>query len=217
MYLTRIDINPRRRSSRRVLASPHLLHGAVNTCFPPSSDAGRVLWRVDEHRNGTYLYLVSSTRPDATGFVEEHGWPLADSWKTRDYGTVLDAVVAGRHFAFRLRANPVRHVRPAGDERGRGKRVGHVTADQQLAWLRERAGDWGLDVGEDGESTARVVERKIWTFPRGGRRVTVATAVFEGRLRVTDPHRLKAQLVEGFGPAKAYGCGLMTLASAGEP
>ncbi|WP_374224686.1 type I-E CRISPR-associated protein Cas6/Cse3/CasE [Streptomyces sp. ISL-99] len=45
-----------------------------------------------------------------------------------------------------------------------------------------------------------------------GRRVTLHTATFEGRLRNTDPAAFSACLVEGIGPSKAYGCGLLTLA-----
>lgn len=216
MYFTRIEVNANRRAARRVLASPHLLHGAVTSCFPRSVDPGRMLWRVDERRNGTFVYLVSAVEPDATGFVEDHGWPRAESWQVRPYRPVLDAVIDGRSLHFRLRANPVRSVRPEGGERSRGKRVGHVTADQQLSWLQDRAAGWGFAVGGAANSTAQLVERKVWTFPRGGRRVTVAMATFEGVLTVTDAERLRARLVDGMGPAKAYGCGLMTLAPATE-
>ncbi len=39
------------------------------------------------------------------------------------------------------------------------------------------------------------------------------TAQFDGYLTVTDPRLLQHALVTGVGPAKAYGCGLMTLAA----
>jgi CRISPR system Cascade subunit CasE len=219
MYFTRIEVDANRRASRRVLSSPHLLHGAVTSCFPRSVDPGRVLWRIDERPNGTYLYLLSGDEPDATGFVEEHGWPRAESWQPRPYQPVLDAIVDGRAFSFRLRANPVRNVRPddGGDGRVRGKRVGHVTASQQLGWLHDRAGGWGFFLGDVDAATAQVVERRVWTFPRHGRRVTVAMATFEGVLTVTDSELLRSNLATGMGPAKAYGCGLMTLAPAPGP
>ena len=43
-------------------------------------------------------------------------------------------------------------------------------------------------------------------------RVPVVTATFDGRLTVTDPEALRQALTSGIGRAKAYGCGLMTLA-----
>lgn len=218
-FLTRIEINPRRRASQRVLASPHRMHGAVNLCFPPSTVAGRTLWRIDRTTTATYLYLVSDVAPDATGFVEEHGWPAAGGWITRDYGSVLDKVRDGASFSFRLAANPVRHRRPASEadvagvsERTRGKRVAHVTAAHQMAWLIGRATDWGFEVGTVEEPTARIVERRVLVFPRAGQDVTVGLAVFEGLLKVIDAAELRRRLVQGIGPAKAYGCGLLTLA-----
>jgi CRISPR system Cascade subunit CasE len=45
-----------------------------------------------------------------------------------------------------------------------------------------------------------------------GPRVSLATATYQGRLRVTDADLLRDKLLTGIGPAKAYGCGLLTLA-----
>jgi CRISPR system Cascade subunit CasE len=45
-----------------------------------------------------------------------------------------------------------------------------------------------------------------------GPRVSLVTATYEGRLRVTDVDVLRERLLGGVGPAKAYGCGLLTLA-----
>ena len=43
--------------------------------------------------------------------------------------------------------------------------------------------------------------------------MTLSTALFEGVLRVEDPAVLRTALVSGIGPAKGYGCGLLTLAA----
>lgn len=232
-YLTRIEINPRRRSSTRVLASPHRMHGAVSLCFPPSTPPGRVLWRIDRAAAGLYLYLVSAVAPDPTGFVEEHGWPATGGWATRDYAPLLDKVQAGVSFSFRLAANPVHHVRPpstprrdSDDDRGkgaadiadrrggrvRGQRFAHITVAQQLTWLVSRAPGWGFSVGSEDEPTARIVERRKLVFTRNQQPVTVGLAVFEGHLTVTDAVVLRERLVSGIGAAKAYGCGMLTLA-----
>ena len=66
---------------------------------------------------------------------------------------------------------------------------------------------------EDGcPPTARVVERANLRFRRRDRTVTVRTARFDGVLEVTDVDALRSTLVNGLGKAKAYGCGLLTLA-----
>ncbi|MGV1004388.1 MAG: type I-E CRISPR-associated protein Cas6/Cse3/CasE [Candidatus Nanopelagicales bacterium] len=221
MQLTRIEINPQRRESARLLASPHRVHAAVLSCFPPSGSPRRPLWRLDQTQGGMYLYVLSDTACDPTGFVELYGWPLSPGWVQRDYTPLLEMVDAGRRFSFRLRANPVHSVRSADMAgSGRGRRVAHVTADQQLGWLVQRSAGWGFDIGTPEVPSAMVVHRRTWEFwrsrdtagARRGDRVTIATATFEGDLRVTDADRLRAQLVAGFGSAKGYGCGLMTLA-----
>ncbi|MGJ7908239.1 type I-E CRISPR-associated protein Cas6/Cse3/CasE [Actinopolyspora sp. H202] len=69
------------------------------------------------------------------------------------------------------------------------------------------------DVSEfagDVRITAR--ERHSFAKKRGSKPVVLHTATFEGRLRVTSVELLRRALLHGVGPAKAYGCGLLTLA-----
>lgn len=215
MHLTRIEVNPRRRGTRSLLASPHRVHGAVNACFPPSEREGRILWRLDDTERGLLLYLLSPSAPDAREFVEAYGWDVEGACQTRDYEPVLRAVQDDASFSFRLRANPTHSVRTDGSpDDSPTKRLGHVTADQQRRWLAGRAAAWGISVGAEDQPTADVIERKVWQFNRSGKRVTISTATFEGQLTVTDAAVFRERLVAGFGPAKAYGCGLLTLAPA---
>lgn len=218
MHLTRFEINPQRRAARALLASPQRIHAAVLAGFPESvgkQPSGRVLWRLDEGRHDALLYVVSPEKPDLTHLVETIGRP-AYGWQTRPYGPFLERLEVGERWAFRLCANPVHNARPT-DGTGRGKRYGHVTVDQQAAWLlrtTERSG-FRVPEGAAGEPDLVVRSRRTVRFTRQERTVTLATAVFEGHLRVEDPIALRAALIGGIGPAKGYGCGLLTLASAG--
>lgn len=219
MYLSRVEVNTARRAAGRLLNSPQVMHAAVLASFPADRSAGRVLWRVDRAPLRTVLYVVSPDRADFTHLVEQAGWPAAgepaSSWQTRDYGPVLDGLSAGQRYSFRLCANPTHAVRLRAD-RPRTQRVGHVTAAQQLAWLVSRADRWGFAVrspgAESDEPTVRVSSRHVWTFRHQTARMTLATATYDGELTVQDPMALRRALSEGIGPAKAYGCGLMTLA-----
>ena len=65
---------------------------------------------------------------------------------------------------------------------------------------------------DTGDPDLAIIGRDIASFRRSGRRVTLARATYQGRLAVTDPDLLRAAMVNGMGPAKAYGCGLLTLA-----
>ncbi|MER6471520.1 type I-E CRISPR-associated protein Cas6/Cse3/CasE [Streptomyces collinus] len=115
--------------------------------------------------------------------------------------------------------------------RTRGFRVAHRTAAQQLQWLLKRCEHHGFSIPdatttppapglqtEDQDLSAgpavTIVSRDILRFHKrpDGPRVTLSTATFEGRLRVTDPATLRAALLGGIGPAKGYGQGLLTLA-----
>ncbi|GAA3854087.1 type I-E CRISPR-associated protein Cas6/Cse3/CasE [Saccharothrix violaceirubra] len=216
MHLTRFEINPARRAARAMLASPQKIHGAVMAAFPgslPTAEDGRVLWRVDRHQHRVLLYLVSPHRPDLTHLVEQVGWPTTSGWDTRDYGALLDTLDVGQQWAFRLRANPAQSRRKDATST-KSQRFGHVTVSQQTQWLLDRAERHGFVVphGEQDEPDVAVRDRDLSTFARQGRDVTLATAVFEGILRITDPVALRAALINGIGPAKGYGCGLLTLA-----
>lgn len=216
MFLTRFELNTARRGTRNLLTSPHRLHAAVLAAFPAGqrepTEQGRILWRLDQRSQQSLLYIVSPHRPDLTHLVEAAGWPATQSWQTHSYAPLLDRLTTGTQWAFRLAANPV-HSRPP-EAGARSKRYGHVTVAQQTNWLLDRAGRNGFTVPETTgkEPDVAVHAHRTWRFQREGRTVTLATAVFEGRLETTDPDALRHALTHGIGPAKGYGCGLLTLA-----
>ncbi|MGW4816778.1 type I-E CRISPR-associated protein Cas6/Cse3/CasE [Kitasatospora cineracea] len=170
--------------------------------------------------------------PDAEG---EH-------YAVRDYAPLLAQLALGREYAFRLTASPVQNTsKPTGSSAHRTKtadelhqrsyRVPHRTAAHQLAWFLDRTTRWGFTIPEartdtpapgldapDGNGPSarevRITDRDRRTFTKPGTRtpVTLTTATFEGHLRISDPALLKTALLEGIGPSKAYGCGLLTLA-----
>lgn len=215
MYFTRMALNPARRGTRLLRASPHAMHAAVLAGFPPdvstSTVEGRVLWRIDQSGHETYLFIVSPEPPDLTHLIEQAGWPLSSTWQTRDYAPLLGQITIGQHYAFRLVANPVRQPR---DPEFGGRRVGHVTAAQQEQWLLDRAerGGFRLRVGVEGAPALAVSAREVKKFSRGKATVTLSTARFDGQLEVADTALFRQTLTGGLGPAKGYGCGLMTLA-----
>ncbi|WGW11281.1 type I-E CRISPR-associated protein Cas6/Cse3/CasE [Saxibacter everestensis] len=215
MFLTRFDINPRRRGAAKLLTSPHAMHAAVESGFPPSppGEQGRVLWRLDADGDRATLYIASPRRPDLTHLVEQAGWPTTQSWLTRDYQPLLSRISVGQTWAFRLTANPVRNIRSEGATRG--KPVGHVTAAQQEQWLLDRSEVAGFEIPTtaDKSPAVAITKRDTLKFRRGESTVTLRIARFDGVLRVTDRERFVGTLINGLGRAKGYGCGLITLAS----
>lgn len=215
MYLSRFAFNPARRGTGRLLASPQRVHAAVMSAYPPGLEA-RPLWRVDRlSRHELLLYIVGSAKPDLTHLVEQAGWPTSATWDTTSYDQFLARLDAGQAWRFRLAANPVRSVATQRGVRGKVVPVGSV--EKQEGWLRGRAGRWGftLDQPPNGVSLTGRGQDGFTRRDDGDnehRRVTITRARFDGVLTVTDPELLRAALTTGMGRAKAYGCGLMTLA-----
>ncbi|WP_100447755.1 type I-E CRISPR-associated protein Cas6/Cse3/CasE [Glycomyces xiaoerkulensis] len=225
MYLTRMRLNTARRGAGKLLGSPQAMHAAVLHGFPSeaaaSPEGGRTLWRLDfESRHDALLYVLSAEEPDLTHLVEQAGWPTrSGGWESRRYDTLLKRLGAGQRWAFRLTANPTRSGRNHKKEGSPTQHFGHVTAGQQVDWLLHRAERFGFTVptGSSGEPNLALRRREQRRFHRSGspKPVTLQFATYEGVLEVEDPESLRGALVSGIGRAKAYGCGLMTLAPAG--
>lgn len=203
------------RETLRLLSSPEYLHGAVESCFENTgehiseSNKSRRLWRVDGVKGQCCLLVVSAELPDFSRLAAQYGpQGLQSSGQSKAYGPFLSRLVEGQNWHFRLRANPVRSVM---EEQGsRGKVTAHVTPNQQKEWLLKRAAGHGFSL----DSTRFEVVHSQWHRfdKRGGRQVSLRTATFEGVLSILDPDTFRTALTEGIGRAKAYGCGLMTLA-----
>ncbi|GGX94045.1 type I-E CRISPR-associated protein Cas6/Cse3/CasE [Streptomyces fructofermentans] len=167
--------------------------------------------------------------------------PHNPGWHTRPYTPLLDRLTAGDQWAFRLTANPVHTIRRHPDEPR--KITAHLTPVHQMRWLLERQDRCGFRILEKPDAQRllpsgtthhgkhehhgdryelSVSDRTPRSFDRSreprtsGRTkpVTLVTATFDGRLEVTDPQALRHTLAHGIGRAKAYGCGLITLAPA---
>lgn len=229
MYLTRFRINPERIGARKLLSSPQVLHAAVMSSFAelpdPTPDAPRVLWRIDrDPRPHTHLCIVSPYKPDLTHLVEQAGWPTTARWETFDYGPFLDRLGAGDRWAFRLTANPIHSVR--NKDGAPTKITAHITARHQLGWLLQRQQAAGFTIvrkpsaHEQQDELAQheliLYNRRQFAFQKkgAGKPVTLVTVTYDGRLQITDPDAFRRTLTHGLGKAKAYGCGLMTLAQA---
>lgn len=128
----------------------------------------------------------------------------------------------GQRLGFNLRANPVRAVAAPGK---RGKRVdwvahalSHVPTEDRPAARQEAVRDWlerqGARRGFTLEGAAQLrIEGEEWVrLPRPGTApMTFSAVTLEGVLTVRDPAAFVAGLAEGFGSAKAFGCGLMLI------
>ncbi|AKU15133.1 type I-E CRISPR-associated protein Cas6/Cse3/CasE [Luteipulveratus mongoliensis] len=235
MYLVRMRLDPRSRATRKVLSSAQAMHAAVlRACGSEANDLvaegdRRILWRVDQHgRDDIELYLTSPGKPSPDGSALPDGLPPVGSWDIADYEPFLSQLGPGQRWLFRLTANPVRSMSRAAPDgrRVRGKPI-PLTHAHQEEWLVARAERHGFTIPlnslDSPEVSARELlqrDRHTTSFNRrsdgedAGRtdRVQITRVTFEGVLDVTDPDALRLTLRNGMGKARAYGCGLMTLA-----
>jgi len=239
-YLSRVWINPLRPKGREYLRNPQATHAAILSGFVSQPVGERVLWRltvdtrmVQGALRPVELLVLSASPPSLEHIVEGAGYPGSPDGPavTRDYRPLLDRVVDGAEFAFRVRVNPVvatvHPVAPSPAQqrrleepgRRRGVRLPHRTLGHQLDWFASRAERWGFAIprlDDTGALDLVTVEREQVSFPKGPvgdrRLVRLSTVTLEGRLRVVDRDAMIRSLLDGIGPAKAYGCGLLTLA-----
>jgi CRISPR system Cascade subunit CasE len=195
--------------------SPQLLHGAVEQSF--EGCRRRNLWRIDWLGDLCYLLVLSDKEPDFTHIAEQFGYPDSEQlWETKNYDPLLERLQVGQVWRFRLRANPIRSSSRNKDETsGRGQVFAHVTQEQQKQWLLSRAEACGFALEDKTFSVVHTQWNKFRKGKDGGREVTLRTATFEGVLTISDLDSFKQSLLTGIGRAKAYGCGLLTIAHCG--
>ena len=134
MYLSRIALNDKLRVTMRALASPHIIHGAVEACFLADiKERERALWRIDYLGGVCYLLILSEKKPNLDHISAQFGYDYAVfPWQSADYDVLLRRIAPGQKWRFRLNANPVRSSTKDRDVRSRrGGIHAHVTPEQQ--------------------------------------------------------------------------------------
>lgn len=181
------------------------------------------LWREEGSEGGRLRrrFLVLSQRPpeDRHGLFEVESQSFEPS------------LAAGDRLRFVLRANPAKSRATPG---ARGRRYDPVAAalselppekravhryqtlqDVGTQWLAAQGERNGFDLARDPDSEEpRVqVEADDWrVLPRGAARpISFSVLDFEGELVVNEPALFLQRLEQGFGRAKAFGCGLMLI------
>lgn len=214
MYLSRLVLNPLNRQVRQELARPYEMHRTILHAFPDNLAAGeeRVLFRVDVNpRTGALHLLVQSRlRPD---------WAyLSKEQPARPYLVEIDgnpsvksvdlSVRAGQTLAFRLFANPTKRL---GKAQGKacGKRVAIYGAEAQEGWLQRKAEQSGFTVLSSFTSSPNRFEDPVT-------KITLDGVRFDGVLQVVEPQAFMAAVEQGVGSGKAFGFGLLSVATVGK-
>ena len=116
------------------LANPQRLHGAVEQAFP--GERRRRLWRLDPLGGKLYLLILSEDAPDLSGIEEQFG--SGEPGETTSYDPLLERILPGSVWRFRLAANPTVSKAPPSAPGERGKVQAHITPEFQEEWIRTR-------------------------------------------------------------------------------
>lgn len=217
MYLSRIELDTHRRETMRALGSPYVFHAAIENCYTSiaETESSRKLWRIDRLGERFYLLLLSPEKPDFSGFAAQF-CSSGVQGESKPYDRLLSRVQSGQRWQFRLCANPVHSVKKEAGASDRGRVYAHITVEQQKRWLRQKAKQCGFylesENAEEGKCSFDVIQSETVRFNRQHKSVTLGVVTFEGVLFVTNAALFAKSLTEGIGRAKAFGCGLLTIA-----
>lgn len=231
LYLSRVRLRARRGEALAAVA-PLLIpdnlqdragraHRVMWLLFGDDPEAERdFLWR--DEGNGRYMLLSRRPPADPQGLFDLESKPFEPH---------LDS---GDRLRFALRANPVRAVKTARKGKAdRGKRVDvvmhalhgiertnwqartgraferdRIVAEAGRAWLESQGSRYGFRLIEDPKITSYM---QVPIQRRHGRPAGFSQIDTAGLIEIIEPELFLKKMAQGFGAAKAFGCGLMLI------
>lgn len=204
MYLTRLILDPRSAQARRDLADAYDMHRTLSRAFVTgdAEQPTRFLWRLERDTNPwTHpTVLVQSRNAGEWDSLQSLAGYLQKQAESK--AVELDRHVQAGGYRFRLMANPT--------VTRQGKRYGLMDEEAQLEWLNRQGARHGFVVKAAVVSASDLLESRR----KPGGNITVQQVCFDGLLEVLEPSSVRKALQDGIGPAKAFGCGLLSLARA---
>ena len=183
------------------------------------------LWRLflgHKNDNRDFLFRVESLEKDigAKILLQSVSKPqsLEVSPVILDLREYNPSISAGHMLRFRLRANPIKTIKDStkGTVKKKGKiftktvRVPLLHEEQQQDWIERKFNGFAklntLLIQPEPALYFRKIKEK-----RSGK---IQPVLFEGILMVAEPKAFLELLQQGVGPAKAFGCGLLSIAKA---
>jgi len=234
------DDPDRPRPGRKWLRNMYHVHQRLCMAFPSSSQKQRdteflapfdptgfqhvhgsrtaeqaFLFRVEPLSRGMVGILVQSAiEPDWEYAFHNAPHLLAEPAEKKAFSPQF---ATGQYLRFRLLANPTRRLserslggdgQPVSKE-SIGKRV-PVPTQRLCEWLEQRSAPSGFSVQKDSTTIEPGYIHVNNTRSGNGRRYR--TARYDGILEITDPEPFTETVISGIGRAKAFGCGLLSVA-----
>lgn len=215
-WLVRMSIDAQTAYSKKITDN-YMWHKRVWDCFPSSPTSERnFLTRIDRLEGFFRVWILSRQEPACPSWCEEFDFEIKK---------IAPTFLSHRHYAFDLRANPVKKLvqrSPDTGKRKSGKRVTLVDPGELRAWL-VRKGDarcrdpltgnvipGGFKILDDKPlEISPMVENHFRKKDHKGYHGGVD---YRGVLEITDQRMFTETYYNGVGSAKAFGFGLFLLA-----
>ena len=202
MYLSKVIV------SWQNARNPYDIHRVLWKMFPGRpNDSRDFLFRIERQRKelGTDILMQSAQTPN-------QGSRTSLITAVREYQL---SIKKGYRLRFRLRGNPTKKI---NDEKGRldpkGQikkcRVPLIREEDQQAWLERKLAPVCSIETLNVQMEAPLHFRK----KKDQRAGKIQPVLFDGILGVNDPDSLIDKITKGIGPAKAFGCGMLSIAPA---
>lgn len=183
----------------KLAQNPYEIHRHLWQLFPSlSEDKRSFLYRVSYGKHNGPLRILMQSFHEPTASANSRGCVIL---RKKAFTLALKAQDSLR---FLLCANPTKRL---VKERCR---VPLIDDEAQRVWL-------GRKLAHAAALEALVIDRKLPLYFRKQKdQLTgkIQPVIYQGILKVQNPEALRSLIQDGIGPAKAFGCGLLSLARA---
>ncbi len=202
MYLSQCILNTARP------VNPYLLHKKIWKLFPGQQGEERsFLFRVENlgQAGAQKILLQSRYKPQAA---------TGDLLLLQSKDLNLAGLKAQSKLRFMLRANPTKKIKDQkGKQSNQGKvRVPLIDELEIMSWLKRQL----QNCADINDNELSILRQDLLSFRKSKDKQQyfgkIQTITYTGLLTVDDHVMLINKIYSGFGPAKAFGCGLLSIA-----
>jgi len=183
--------------------NPYQLHREIWKLFPDRPDDKRdYLFRVEnlDQKAPPQILLQSFIKPAA-----EQGKSMILSQSKK----VTLHLRSGQLLRFMIRANPTKRIKEENKNRNQGRvRVPIIEEEEMSVWLRRQLKDAAV-IHE-----MMINGQNIMYFRKGSDTGKVVAITYSGILEVKNETKFLSIIEKGIGPAKSFGCGMLSVAPA---
>ncbi len=223
-YFSQVTLSPGSYESnqllKRIAQNAYVEHQQLWQLFPEAPDKTRDFIFHSEQRQMSRVYHLVSKRKPLENLIP---WEV----QTKSYDP---KIATGQRLTFKLNVNPVvsrkdkagrshRHdvvmdakqqLKAEGIPQHERPASGEIIQKAGINWLNQRSEKNGFSFQKQEVIVDGYERRKAYKGP-GKSPIEYSVLGFSGILTVIDPVLFKEILINGIGPAKAFGCGLMLI------